>query len=164
MRWSLEHMVAEIRDPQPGSSLITQQLAYMMLIQALRLHLAEGAGQSMGWLFALGDKQISRAIISMHQQPAHPWTLQQLAVQAGMSRSSFALRFKQLVQISPIEYLTHWRMRLASEKLQHPTGSIARIAVALGYESEGAFGKAFKRVVGCTPGQYRRHNIGSKQV
>jgi hypothetical protein len=94
MRWSLERMTLEIREAQPGGSLIAQQLAFMMLIQALRLHLADSAGTGVGWLFALADKQVSAAIACMHADPAHPWTLQKLAVRIGMSRSTFALRFK----------------------------------------------------------------------
>ncbi len=79
MRWSLERMREELREPQPGSSLVAQQLAYMMLVQALRLHLAEGPRGGVGWLFALADKQMSAAITSMHDDPAHRWTLQELA-------------------------------------------------------------------------------------
>ena len=79
MRWSLERMRQELREPQPGGFLVAQQLAYMMLVQALRLHLAEGSRGGVGWLFALADKQMSAAITSMHDDPAHRWTLQELA-------------------------------------------------------------------------------------
>ena len=104
MRWSLERMRQELREPQPGSFLVAQQLAYMMLVQALRLHLAEGLGGGVGWLFALADKQMSAAITSMHDDPAHGWTLQELAARVGMSRSTFALKFKQTVGESLMEY------------------------------------------------------------
>ncbi len=106
MRWSLERMKEELRDPQSGGSLIAQQLAYVMLVQALRLHLADGARQGVGWLFALADKQMSAAIASMHDDPGHPWTLQKLAGRVGMSRSIFALKFKDTVGATPMEYLT----------------------------------------------------------
>jgi len=86
MRWSLERMKEEVRDPQPGGSLIAQQLAYIMLVQALRLHLAGGATGGVGWLFALADKQISAAITSMHDDPGHPWTLQRSAVRNWVKR------------------------------------------------------------------------------
>jgi AraC-like DNA-binding protein len=154
MRWSLERLKEELRDPQPGGSLIAQQLAYMMLIQALRLHLAEGEGSGVGWLFALADKQMSAAITCMHDDPGHPWTLQKLAARAGMSRSIFALRFKEKVGATPMEYLTRWRMLLAGDRLKSSDDSISVIALSLGYESESAFGKAFKRVMGCSPKQY----------
>ena len=156
MRWSLERMREELRDPQPGGSLIAQQLAYVMLVQALRLHLAEGARGGVGWLFALADQQMSVAITCMHDDPGHPWTLQSLAERVGMSRSVFALRFKETVGATPMEYLTRWRMLLAGERLKTSSSSLAEIASSLGYESESAFGKAFRRVIGCSPRQYSR--------
>jgi AraC-like DNA-binding protein len=154
--WSLERMKEELRDPQPGSSLIAQQLAYMMLIQALRLHLADGARGGVGWLFALADKQMCAAITCMHDDPGHPWTLQKLAERVGMSRSVFALRFKEIVGATPMEYLTRWRMLLAGDRLKNSDDSILLIASSLGYESESAFGKAFRRVMGSSPRQYSR--------
>ncbi|WP_435953772.1 AraC family transcriptional regulator [Dryocola sp. BD626] len=153
MRWSLERMADEVRHPQPGGALIAQQLAYMMLIQALRLHL--NAAASVGWLFALADKQMSAAISCMHDDPGHSWTLQSLAARVGMSRSVFARRFKETVGTAPIEYLTQWRMQLACERLKNGSEAIPHIALSLGYESESAFGKAFKRVIGHSPGQHR---------
>jgi len=161
MRWSLERMKEELRDPQPGSSLIAQQLAYVMLVQALRLHLADGARGGVGWLFALADKQMSAAITCMHDDPGHPWTLQKLAERAGMSRSVFALRFKETVGATPMEYLTRWRMLLAGDRLQHSDDSISAIALSLGYESESAFGKAFRRLMGCSPRQHSRGSSSS---
>jgi AraC-like DNA-binding protein len=156
MRWSLERMREELRDPQPGGTLIAQQLAYVMLVQALRLHLADGARGGVGWLFALADKQMSAAIACMHDDPGHPWTLQNLAERVGMSRSVFALKFKERVGATPMEYLTGWRMLLAGDRLKNSDDSISVIALSLGYESESAFGKAFKRVMGCSPRQYSR--------
>jgi AraC-like DNA-binding protein len=156
MRWSLERMMQELRDPQPGGFLVAQQLAYLMLVQALRLHLAEGPQGGVGWLFALADTLLRAAINAMHDEPAHRWTLEDLAERAGMSRSIFALRFKQKVGASPMEYLTRWRMLLAGDKLTNTGDSISVIALSLGYESESAFSTAFKRVMGCSPRQYSR--------
>jgi AraC-like DNA-binding protein len=164
MRWSLERMREELRDPQPGASLIVQQLAYTMLIQALRLHLADvassgsGSGSefSPGWLSALSDKQMSIAIASMHNDPGYPWTLQSLAERVGMSRSVFALRFRETVGAAPMEYLTRWRMLLAADRLKNSSEGLSAIAQSLGYDSESAFGKAFRRVMGCSPRQYTR--------
>jgi AraC-like DNA-binding protein len=158
MRWSLERMKEELRDPQPGGSLIAQQLAYMMLVQALRLHLADGAAGGVGWLFALADKQMSAAITCMHDDPGHPWTLQKLAERVGMSRSIFALRFKEKVGATPMEYLARWRMLLAGDRLRNSDDPISVISSSLGYESESAFGKAFRRIMGCSP---RQHSRGS---
>jgi AraC-like DNA-binding protein len=128
----------------------------MMLVQALRLHLAEGLKGGVGWLFALADKQMSAAINSMHDDPAHRWTLQELAERAGMSRSTFALKFKETVGASPMEYLTHWRMLLAGDRLVNSSDPISVIALSLGYDSESAFSTAFKRVMGSSPRQYSR--------
>jgi AraC-like DNA-binding protein len=156
MRWSLERMMEELREPRPGSFLVAQQLAQMMLVQALRLHLAEGLRGGVGWLFALADEQMRAAMTAMHEDPAHGWTLQELAECAGMSRSTFALKFKETVGKSPLEYLTRWRMLLAGEKLTGSGDPVSVIARSLGYESESAFSTAFKRVMGCSPRRYGR--------
>jgi AraC-like DNA-binding protein len=128
----------------------------MVLVQALRLHLAEGLKGSVGWLFALADRQMSSAINAMHEDPAHPWTLQKLAEHAGMSRSTFAQKFKETVGTSPVEYLTRWRMLVAGDRLVSTSDPISVIALSLGYESESAFSTAFKRIMGCSPRQYSR--------
>ncbi|WP_089164294.1 AraC family transcriptional regulator [Caballeronia sordidicola] len=155
LRWSLERLRQELRDPRPGGDLVAQHLAHMMLIQALRLYLAEGLSGGVGWLFALADKHMNAALRSMHEDPAHSWTVQTLAERAGMSRSNFASRFKETVGESPLKYLTRWRMMLAGERLQNSDSPMSEIAASLGYESESAYGKAFKRVMGCSPRQFR---------
>jgi AraC-like DNA-binding protein len=156
MRWCLDRMRQELREPQPGGILVAQQLAYMLLVQALRLHLAEGPKGGVGWLFALADKRMSAAIQAMHGDPGHGWTLEELGEQVGMSRSTFALKFKQTVGDSPMGYLTRWRMLLAGDRLVHSSDSVGAIASSLGYDSESAFGTAFKRVMGCSPRRYSR--------
>lgn len=156
MRWALERMREELREWKPGSFLVAQQLAYMMLVQALRLHLAEGTNGGVGWLFALANKHMSAAIQAMHADPSHRWTLQKLAERAGMSRSVFALKFKQTVGEPPLEYLTRWRMLLAADRLANSSDSVSEISSSLGYASESAFSTAFKRVMGCSPRQYSR--------
>jgi AraC-like DNA-binding protein len=164
LRWSIERMMQELREEQPGSALMAQHLAYTMLIQALRLHLAEGVKGGVGWLFALADKQISSAIQAMHNDPAHRWTLRNLAEQAGMSRSVFALRFKEKVGLSPMEYLTRWRMTLAGDRLMHSDDPVSAIALSLGYESESAFSTAFKREMGCSPRQYSHRQMPRREA
>ena len=154
LRWSLERMMLELREPLPGGLLVAQHLAQLVLIQALRIHLAEGLSGSVGWLFALSDPQMSKAIEAMHQDPARRWTLQALAKRAGMSRSSFAQRFKQTVGSSPIDYLTRWRMLLAGDRLENSNDPVCAIALSRGYESESAFSNAFKRVMASTPRKY----------
>ncbi|GAB1584333.1 AraC family transcriptional regulator [Phyllobacterium phragmitis] len=165
LRWSVERMMQELHEPRPGSALIAQHLAHMMLIQALRLHLTEASG-GVGWLSALADRQIGMAISAMHADPAHRWTLQELAERSHMSRSTFALRFREIVGETPMDYLTRWRMLLAGDRLENSGDPISAIAISLGYESESAFSTAFKRVMGCSPRQYsrRRHPASPTHV
>lgn len=154
LRGSMEMMMRELREPQPGGSLVAQHLGHLMLVLALRLHLAEGTG--VGWLFALADKQIGAAISAMHSGPAQRWDVHSLAQRACMSRSSFAQKFRATVGEPPMEYLLRWRMMLAADKLVNSGDSIAVIAYAVGYESDSAFSAAFRRVMGCSPRQYAR--------
>lgn len=156
LRWAIERMRHELRDRQPGGFLVAQHLAHLVLVQALRLHLVEGVEGGVGWLFALADRQMSAAINAMHAEPARRWTLQALAERAGMSRSVFALKFKQMVGLSAMDYLTRWRMLLAGDRLVNTDEPISAIALSLGYESESAFSSAFKRVMGRSPRQYGR--------
>jgi AraC-like DNA-binding protein len=156
LRWSVERMMQELRDRQPGGYLVAQHLAYMMLVQALRLHLAEGLSGGVGWLFALADKQMNAAISAMHSEPAHRWTLQSLAERAGMSRTSFTLKFRDTVGTSPMEYLTRWRMLRAGDSLVNSDDPVCAISLSVGYESESAFSAAFRKVMGCSPRQYGR--------
>jgi AraC-like DNA-binding protein len=161
LRWCIERMMQELREPQPGGAVVLEHLAGMMLVQALRLHLAEGMSGGIGWLFALADKRMAAAITAMHNEPARRWTLRSLADRAGMSRTIFTLKFKQTVGQSPMDYLTHWRMLLAGEKLTNSSAPISVIAHSLGYGSESAFSTAFKRVMGCSP---RRYCNGARPV
>jgi len=134
-------------------------------VQALRLHLTDAASAGQGWLSALSDKHMSIAITSMHHDPGHGWTLQSLAERVGLSRSVFALRFRETVGSTPMEYLTRWRMVLATDRLKNSSEGLGTIAQSLGYESESAFGKAFRRVMGCSPRQYARmpaHSLSTK--
>jgi AraC-like DNA-binding protein len=155
LRWSVARMREELRDGRPGSSLIAQQLAHMMLVQALRLHLSEGIHE-MGWFAALADSRLSAALLAVHTDPSRRWTLQELATHAGMSRSVFAQRFRVATGETPMDYLTRWRMLLASEQLANTDRSISSIGPALGYESDSAFTNAFKRVMGCPPRDFLR--------
>jgi transcriptional regulator GlxA family with amidase domain len=112
---------------------------------------------SPSWLRALGDAQIGEALRLMHLQPGHGWTVPTLARRVSMSRSAFAARFRALVGETPLEHLTQWRMvRAASMMRESRAVKLAAIAAAVGYESDGAFGKVFRRVMGISPGQYRR--------
>jgi len=154
LRWSLDLMMQEMCDPRPGGRLIIEHLAQMVLMQALRAFLAQEGDERIGWLFALADRQIGPAIECMHFDPAHRWTLQGLATRAGMSRTSFAIRFKETVGYTPMQYLTRWRMMLASDRVSNSGDSLWEIASSLGYKSESAFSHAFKRNLGASPRRY----------
>jgi AraC-like DNA-binding protein len=156
LRWSIERLMQELREPQPGGSLIAEHLAHMMLVQALRLHLAQGLKGGVGWLFALADPQMSAAMNALHEAPGHRWTVQELAARVGMSRSSLSQTFKATVGQSPMAYLTRWRMALAGDQLVQSRQPVSELSRTLGYESEAAFSTAFKRVMGCSPRQYSR--------
>ena len=158
LRWCLEQMRHELREPRPGGSLILQHLATMMLVQALRLHLDDASKDGVGWMFALADRRLGAAIGAVHADPARRWTLQALAERAGMSRSTFALKFKQKVGAAPMDYVTQWRMRLAADRLANARDPVSVVAQSLGYESESAFSAAFKRTMGRSPRQYARED------
>lgn len=155
-RWALDRMRQELQGGQPGCQLLAQQLAYMILVQALRLHLAEKTTKSVGWLFAMADKSLNLALACMHENPSHPWTLQELAQRAFMSRSLFARRFKEAVGETPMGYLTRWRMLMASDRLLNTSDSIRAVALSSGYDSESAFRRAFRKVLGSSPRRYGR--------
>jgi AraC-like DNA-binding protein len=154
MQWYLERMIVVLRNPQAGGVLLGEHLAQMMLIELLRLHVTQQETERVGWLFALADQQLCTAMTAMHESPGYRWTVQELAERACMSRSAFALRFKEKVGTSVMEYLTQWRMLLAGDRLMNSHDSVSAIALSLGYESESAFSFAFKREMGCSPRQY----------
>jgi AraC-like DNA-binding protein len=158
MRWSLECLQEEFRTPQPGKSWMAQQLANIMLLQAIRMHLQVQSGLGNSWLSALADPQMRTAITLIHDNPGHPWTVQSLADSLGMSRTVFAQKFRKKVAMTPMEYVTRWRMITAANRLGRTQDPVALISSSLGYETDSAFGRVFKKVWGCTPGQHRRHS------
>ena len=147
LRWE----TAELR---PGATVARTNLAALVLVQALRVHLAN-APQPEGWLGAMADARIGTALSCMHGDIARPWTVERLAQSAGMSRTAFAVRFKALTGSTPLDYLGGWRMTVARSALRHGDEGIARIAERVGYQSETAFSAAFKRENGESPGRFR---------
>ncbi|WP_313458059.1 AraC family transcriptional regulator [Achromobacter sp.] len=155
LRWSLDLLAQELRNSQPGHSLTAEHLAHIMLIQVLRLHLASTKTMNNGWLSALHDPQLSAAINAVHQDIGRRWTVLEMAQLAGMSRSSFAAKFRQVVGTTPLGYLTQWRMQIAVDRLMNRETSLARIAYEVGYESEASFSTAFKKIHGHSPRAHR---------
>ncbi|MEZ2409303.1 AraC family transcriptional regulator [Bosea sp. RCC_152_1] len=154
LRWALEQLAGELKQGSPGGALMADHLAQIMLLQVLRLWLA--SGKPSGWLGAMADPRLTRAIGAMHADAARRWKLADLAGLAGMSRTTFAERFREVVGQTPLDYLAGWRMRLAADRLHRSSDSIASIGFSVGYESEAAFSTAFRRLIGCTPMQHRR--------
>jgi AraC-like DNA-binding protein len=156
LRFALEQLAAELKNRPPGGALMAEHLAQIMLLQVLRLWLASQKHPRSGWLGALSDQRLAKAIGALHAEPARRWRLAELADIAGMSRTTFAVRFREAVGQPPLDYLIGWRMRLAADQLRRTQDSLATIAFAVGYESEAAFSTIFRRVMGCAPGKYRR--------
>lgn len=154
LSWLVERLMGELRVPRAGGRLIAEHLAQTLLVEALRLHMASDPGGRGGWIAGLGDPQLARALGAMHARPGDRWTLAGLAKVAGLSRSAFAQRFAQVCGEPAMAYLTRWRMLLAADRLLKGD-TIARIAIDLGYGSESAFGAAFRRIIGASPGNYR---------
>lgn len=159
LRWSLDQLAYELRSQQPGGALMSTHLVHLMLVQVLRLFMVTSGDLPKGWFLALSDRQISPAIGAMHAEPARHWTLEALARVAGVSRTVFAQRFKALVGSTAMDYLARWRMLLAADRLRSGGESVSSIAFSLGYESESSFSTAFKRIMSCSPSQYRRQAL-----
>jgi AraC-like DNA-binding protein len=152
--WLVGRLMLELRNPQPGGALVARHLAQAMLVEALRLHLADREVSGVGWIYALADPGIRAAMTAMHAEPAKRWKLEDLAAVAGMSRTSFANRFRKVSGETAMEYLTRWRMLLAADQMKDGQKSIAIIAPMVGYESESAFGAAFKKLLGQPPKRF----------
>lgn len=148
--------VAETANPRPGGEVLRARLAEMMFVEAVRTYvtqLPDGAG---GWLGGLADPQVGRALSLLHARPGDPWTLETLAREAGLSRTVLHERFSLRLGQPPMHYLAQWRMQVAAGMLAQGTEKIVSIALAVGYESEAAFSRAFKRLVGRSPAAWRR--------
>jgi AraC-like DNA-binding protein len=152
----LEITLAESRDPAPGGESVRLRLSELMFVEVIRRYLAGRPAEQAGWLAGLQDELIGRALHLLHERAAHDWTLDQLASEVGMSRSAFAERFARLVGEPPMQYLARWRMQLAARLLADGAAKVAAIALEVGYESEAAFSRAFKKMTGVSPAAWRR--------
>ncbi|MEU0687798.1 AraC family transcriptional regulator [Streptomyces uncialis] len=155
--WLMNRTLRETRSDAPGAAFAAQHLAQLLLVQVLRIFLTRVNAETppTGWLRALADDRIAPALRLMHGNPALPWSLAELARAAAMSRTSFTLRFKEVVGVPPLTYLRAWRMRLARHTLWLEDTPVSALASSLGYSSESAFSNAFKRATGLAPRRYR---------
>jgi len=130
-----------------------------MFVEVIRKHIARLPEDSRGWLSALRDRHIGQAMRLIHGQPGRQWTLETLAHEVGLSRSVFADRFTHYVGLPAMQYLARWRMQLAARRLEIPGMSIAQVTTEVGYETEAAFNRSFKKYVGTPPGAWRKGRI-----
>jgi AraC-like DNA-binding protein len=156
MQATLRLMAAEARSLRPGGETVITRLADILVIQAIRAWIEQDPAAQTGWLGALQDRQIGRAIARIHREPERAWTVATLAAEAAMSRSAFAARFTESVGEPAMHYVARWRMHVASSWLRDDDAPLAAVASRLGYQSEAAFSRAFKRFVGVSPGAVRR--------
>lgn len=154
----------ESEKPRAGGETILSKLSELMFLQAVRQHIDTLPEESIGWLSGLRDRHVGMALRLMHSRPAERWTIDGLAREVGLSRSAFAERFTQLMGVPPMQYLGNWRLQLAAQLLEGRGMSIAQAAGEVGYESEAAFNRAFKKQVGVPPGSWRRARMSAAQV
>lgn len=153
---SVRYALSEARSPRPGGAGVLAKLAEVLFIEVLRLYMNEQSAGRTGWLAGVGDRIVGGALSALHKRPAHPWTLEELAREVGSSRSVLAERFQQLVGSSPMQYLTQWRMLLAANLLTRSNAPLSRIAEDVGYQTDTAFSRAFRREYGSPPAAWRR--------
>ncbi len=152
----MHQAVSESRQRRPGSAAVLERVSEMVFVDAARRYLESLPDDASGWLAALRHPQVGRAIGLLHERPAEPWTIDELGRQVGLSRSALHERFAGLVGMPPMQYLTQWRMQRGAALLREGRATVATIAQEVGYESEAAFARAFKRLVGHPPAAWRR--------
>ena len=142
-------------DRLPGGNVVLAKLAEVLFVETLRRYMTELPEEETGWLAGARDSEVGAALALLHRDPAHPWTIADLARKVGVSRSVLADRFRRFLGEPPMSYLGRWRLRLGAQLLQNSSRSVAQIASEVGYESEAAFNRAFKREFGNPPARYR---------
>jgi AraC-like DNA-binding protein len=156
---SVRYALAETRSPRPGGAGVLAKLSEVLFIEVLRLYMNQQSEGRTGWLAGVGDRIVGAALNALHKAPAQAWTLEDLARAAGTSRSVLAERFAHLVGTSPIQYLTEWRMLLASNLLRRSNAPLTQIAEDVGYQTDAAFSRAFRREFGSPPATWRRSQL-----
>ena len=158
---SIRFSVGEGNGSNAGSGLVLTKLSELLFVETLRCYINALPPDQSGWLAGARDPAIGQALALLHKEPAHPWTVSTLARRSGLSRTRFAERFRHFLGESPIAYLAQWRLKLGAEILQTTENSVAEVAAAVGYGSEAAFNRAFKRQFECPPAQFRRRSKDS---
>ncbi len=165
MHTTLRLMATEARSLRAGGETVITRLCDVLIVQAIRAWMSRDPAARRGWIGALHDPQVGRAISLVHRDPARTWTVESLAREVALSRSAFSARFSELVGEPPMAYVARWRMQVARAWLAEADMTVSQVAMRLGYGSEAAFNRAFKRIVGVPPGAVRalRRN-GSRDV
>lgn len=162
LRSLVDLAVVESNARSPGSDCVLSRLSELLFVEVVRGYVAGLPPENVGWFAGLRDESIGRALQRLHDRPAHPWSLEELAKEVGMSRSMLAERFMHFVGVPPIQYLAQWRIQLAASLLRTSKSSLAEIAERVGYGSETALSRAFKRWVGTAPANYRRVELAAR--
>lgn len=153
---SIRFSVGDGHELNAGSGAVRAKLAEVLFVETLRRYISALPPDEIGWLAGARDPVIGQALALLHKEPAHPWTIADLARRAGLSRTRLAERFRHFLGESPMAYLAQWRLKLGAQILQSTEDSVAEVAAAVGYGSEAAFNRAFKREFACPPAQFRR--------
>jgi AraC-like DNA-binding protein len=148
--------LTELEGQRAGRASVLSHLSELLFVEAVRRYLETLPTEQKGWLAGLADEQVGRALAKLHDRPAHPWTLEELAREAGLSRSTLAERFAHFVGVPPMQYLAQWRIQLAARLLSTTALGLAELAERVGYGSEAALSRAFKREVGVSPAHWRQ--------
>ncbi|PYV55478.1 MAG: AraC family transcriptional regulator [Acidobacteria bacterium] len=160
-RWlenSIRFSVDEAGHYLAGGEAVRAKLSEVLFVETLRAYISNLSAEQSGWLAGARDAEVGRALAMMHRNPAHPWTIAALAKEAGVSRSVLAERFRYFLNEPPMAYLTRWRLQLGAQMLSSTSHSVAQIAAEVGYESEAAFNRAFKREFGAPPARFRNQS------
>ena len=155
LRRLVELAVTECDAPSAGGESVLSKLSELLFVEIVRRFVADLPPEGVGWFAGLRDDHVGRALQHLHERPAHPWSLEELAKLCGLSRSTMAERFAHLVGVPPMQYLAQWRIQLAASLLRDGKAGLAEIADRVGYASEAALSRAFKRQVGVAPAHYR---------
>jgi len=155
---SIRFSVDQANGSNAGSGLVLARLSELLFVETLRRYVSSLPEDQIGWLAGARDPVVGQVLAHMHREPAHAWTISNLAKRVGLSRTRLAERFRHFVGESPMAYLAQWRLKLGAEILQSTEGSVAEVAAAVGYGSEAAFNRAFKREFNCPPARFRKRN------
>jgi AraC-like DNA-binding protein len=160
----LHQAVIESRERRPGSSAVLERASEMVFVDAARRYLESLPEDAEGWLGGLRDRHVGKVLSAVHGQPAKYWTLEDLGREAGLSRSALHERFVRFVGLAPMQYLANWRMQLAANLLRSTHANVASIALDVGYDSEAAFTRAFKRATDRPPSTWRREQAALRRA